>query len=277
MWNSALPYLVPLALTLVLAGAIRLAGGPERGARTAGVAVMVGFLAAWGFFLRPGWLPTDDFSRIGHIGFGAALVGFVLDVIAPRRFWALGAGIIVILVSVLASIEGGLTLSAPVTVQWAAGVGVLTAVALLTVARLDAARDRGMTTPVLLVVMALGLSFMARVAGEPGLATTGLILASAIAAHSILRGAAGLAVGDSIALGAGTTLLAMAWALAQSRPEVRPALVLVPFVFFAEGTARRVPLPNARVSAALYPLILAGLAALPLALAVVIAYVTARP
>ena len=39
--KSALMYLVPFALTLALAGAIRFFGGAERGARAAGVAVGV--------------------------------------------------------------------------------------------------------------------------------------------------------------------------------------------------------------------------------------------
>ena len=51
--------------------------------------------------------------------------------------------------------------------------------------------------------------------------------------------------------------------------------MLLPLILFADGTARRVPLPKARISAILYPLILAGIAALPLALAVLVAYVTA--
>jgi acyl-CoA synthetase (AMP-forming)/AMP-acid ligase II len=39
------------------------------------------------------------------------------------------------------------------------------------------------------------------------------------------------------------------------------------------GTAKRVPLPEARISTLLYPLVLTAVAALPLTLAVVLAYV----
>ncbi len=281
MLKSALMYLAPFVLTLVLAGAIRVLGGPERGARAAGVAVMLGFVLSWGFFLRPGWVQAGYFSRIGHIAFGAGLVGLALDLISAKRYWAALAAAIVILVSTWASVTGGLSLpgslSVPLTGGLALTVGGLAVVAFLIIARLDAARGRGATAPILLGIAALGVSFMARVAGAPDLAATGLMLALAVAGYAVLQGAVALPVGDSIVLGAGATLLALAWALAQDKPEIRLALLLVLLIFFAEGTAKRVPLPEARISAILYPLVLAGVAALPCTLAVLIAYVMAHP
>lgn len=277
MLKFALMYLAPFVLTLVLAGAIRVFGGPERGARAAGVAVMLGFILSWGFFLRPGWVPAGDFSRIGHIAFGAALVGMALDLVAAKRYWAALAAAVVILVSTWASVTGALSLSVPLTGGRAITVGGLAVVAFLIVARLDAARGRGVTAPILLGIAALGMSFMARVAEAPDLAATGLMLALALAGYAVLQGAVALPVGDSIVLGAGGTLLALAWALAQGKPEVGLALLLVLLIFFAEGTAKRVPLPEARISAILYPLVLAGMAALPCALAVLIAYIMAHP
>lgn len=267
-------YVAPFALTLVIAGGIRALGGAERGVRAAGGAVVLSFLISWGFFLRPEWLPADDITRIGHIALGAALVGLGLDLISPRRFWAAAAAAIVLLVSTWASVRGGLSL--PLGVGWAAGVAALTAGAFLMIARLDAARAHGATALILLAATALGLAAIARVAGEPRLASTGLILVSSVLAYTVMQWAMAVAVGDSIILGAGAALLALAWALAEAQPWVRPAMIFLPLIFFAEGTAKRVPLPAARISSVLYPLVLAGLAALPLALAVVIAYVMAE-
>ena len=65
-------------------------------------------------------------------------------------------------------------------------------------------------------------------------------------------------------------------ALAERSPEAMLALLLLPLILFAEGTAERVPLPKARISAILYPLVLAGVAALPAALAVLVTYVMAH-
>ena len=57
---------------------------------------------------------------------------------------------------------------------------------------------------------------------------------------------------------------------------VLAGLVILTLMLFAEGTARRVRLPKARISVLLYPLILAGIAALPLALAALVTFIGAR-
>ena len=273
MLKSVLVYLVPLAITPVLAGLIRIFGGAERGARAAGVAVPMGFIVAWGIFLRPGWLPTDDFSRIGHIAFGAALVGLALDLLAASRLVSAMAAGVVILASAWASVNGGLFPHPPVSLYLLASAGALAVLAFLIVARLDAARARGLTTLVLIAAAALGIAVMAKIVGEPRLALAGAMLAVALIAYAALQGVVSLPVGASVSLGAGSALLALAWALAHGSSDARPALILVPLIFFAEGTARRVPLPAARISAILYPLVLAIVAALPLALAALVAYV----
>ena len=276
MLESILILIAPFVLTLALAGAIRAFGGPERGARAANVAVMLSFIVSWGFVLKPGWFPADDFGRIGHIALGGALVGLALDLLAPKRLWAAAAAAVVILVSTWASVTGALALAGPLTLGVAATVGILSAVAFLIVARLDAARATGVTSLVLIAMAGLGLALIARVTDAPALASTGLMLALAVAGFAVLQSLITLPVGDGVILGAGTTLLAIAWALAQAQPETRPALVMIPLILFAEGTALRVPLPKARISALLCPLVLAGIAALPLALAVLVAYVLAQ-
>ena len=175
-----------------------------------------------------------------------------------------------------ASVTGALALAGPLTLGVAATVGILSAVAFLIVARLDAARATGVTSLVLIAMAGLGLALIARVTDAPAVASTGLMLALAVAGFAVLQSLITLPVGDGVILGAGTTLLAIAWALAQAQPETRPALVMIPLILFAEGTALRVPLPKARISALLCPLVLAGIAALPLALAVLVAYVLAQ-
>jgi hypothetical protein len=276
MLKSILIFAAPFILSLVIAGAIRAFGGAERGARAANVAVMIAFIACWGFFLRPGWVPMDDFSRIGHIAFWTAFVGLALDLLSPNRLLAAGAAAIVILVSTWASATGALAISEPLTLSLALTVAVLAAAAFLVIVRLDVSRLRGITLLVLIATAALALSFISRVVASPDLAATGVILALSVAGFAVLQGVALVPVGDSVILGGGATMLALVWALAQTHPEIRLALALIPLILFAEGTARRVPLPKARISAYLYPLVLVGIAALPLALAVLVAYVLAK-
>ncbi|MHB1207854.1 MAG: hypothetical protein ACYCZX_19980, partial [Rhodospirillaceae bacterium] len=103
--------ILPFALTLVLAGAARLGLGPERGPRFAGGAVIGGFLIAWVITWRPGWMPADPFTRIGHIALGALLMGLVVDAFIStsgkgRRFASIIAAVGVVAVSVVASVTG---------------------------------------------------------------------------------------------------------------------------------------------------------------------------
>ncbi len=274
MANSALVYLVPLLLTPVIAGAIRMFGGPERGARAAGVAVTFVFAVAWVLIVRPAWAPVDDISRIGHIGLGASVLGLLLDLIGARRFLIAVATAGTVLVCAWGSYTD--TLALPTLDGPLSPVAVLAAVAFVILMRLDTVKSEGMSTLILLAMAALGISFMAQVVEDATLATSALLLALAVLGYTLPQSIAALPVGSSIILGGGSILLAVTWALAHNHPETRFALLLVPMIFFAEGTAKRVPLPEARISTLLYPLLLAVLAALPLVLAVLVTYATAN-
>ena len=268
-------YLIPAVLTPLLAVAMRIGAGEERGARIANVAVMISFLFSWAVVVKAPWTPVDDFARIGHIAIGATVLGFALDFLTPKRLVAaIFAGIFVI-GAVWSSVTDQLMPFVP-TWDVAVLVAILVVVAFLVLARLDSMRARDVTAPVLITVAALSIAFMALIAGATGIFTGALVLALAVVAYAVLQTAVTLPIGDALVLGAGSTLLALAWALGHGFPDVRLPLLLVPLVFFAEGTARRIPLPKARISTILYPLVLAGMAALPCALAVLIAYAMVR-
>jgi hypothetical protein len=268
---------LPIFFTVAATGAIRAAAGPDRGARLSGAAVAIGFLAAWGFLLSPGWLPTSAFERIGHIVGGAALTGVVLDFLCPKRFWAAMAAGVVIIVSTWASLNNGLTSSETLTVTSAAALLALATLAFFFVARLDRMREQRAVSFVTVCMVALALAAHAAITGDGDLAVTALLLALAVGAFAVFQLIVPLLLGDSIILGAGAGLLAIAWALAERDPSARIGLILVPLILFAEGTARRIPLPAARVSTILYPLTLAGVAALPLGLGALITFVMYGP
>ncbi len=249
--------------------------GAERGARLASGAVMIGFLFSWVVVVKAPWMPVGDVARIGHIAFGATVLGLALDLMAPKRWLAALFAGGVVLVSAWGSVTGRMAVFVP-SLSDGALVLVLAAVAFLILARLDAVRTRGVTPLVLLTVAALGVSAMAVLAGEARIASGALVLALAVAGFAGLRAFVALPVGDTLMLGGGVTLLALAWALGQGMPQTRLALLLIPLVFFAESTAQRVPLPKARISTILYPLVLTGVAALPCALAILVTYVTMR-
>lgn len=276
MLKSALIHIVPFALALVWAGAMRIFGGPERAARGAGIGVMLAFAVSWVVFVKPAWVPVNDMTRIGHIALGAAVAGLALDLLTPKRFWAAAVAALFIAGSAWGSVTGKLDLPSASNLGLLAPAAALAVIGFLGLARLDVLRAQGLTATLLLTVSAAGIAVMAAVVADGRLAATGAILALALLGYVTAQALFKVPVGDSIVLGAGGTLLAMTWALGHMHPAARLALLLMPLIFFAEGTAKRVPLPQARISALLYPLILVALAALPVALAVLVVYVTVR-
>jgi hypothetical protein len=277
MLNAVIFFLLPFGLTLALASGIRLAGGPERGARLAGIAVAAGFLIAWGIILRPGWLAEEPISRTGHIAAGAALLGLALDFFAAKRLWAAAVAGFVVLVETWASLNSGFW--PPLTFTWLTAVTLITlsVIAFFVLARLDAMATRGLSALIVLTMLAVGVGVIALIAGDEGVARSVFLLALAVAGYIAANAFVTLPAGDAVILGAGCALLAFAWALTQRNADtgVLLGLVLLPLMLFAEGTARRVPLPKARISVFLYPLILAGVAALPLALAALVTFAVA--
>ena len=266
--------ILPFALTLVFTGAIRLGLGAERGARLAGGAVVGGFLLAWAIVWRPGWMPAEPFARIGHIALGALLMGLVLDAFIRRKFATIIGAVLVVAVSAMASVTGTLRPRLPLSGDDLLLTGLLVILALAALARLDRLRSDTTVVLVITAMVALAVSAVGAMAHDLPLSVTALMLALSLAAYGLMAALIPLPVGDSIVLGAGATVLAIIWALAATHPAARPALVLLPLILFADGTARRVPLPKARISGLLFPLVLTGVAALPLVLAVLVAYVT---
>lgn len=265
---------LPFALTLVFTGAIRLGLGPERGARLAGGAVVGGFLIAWAIVWRPGWMPAEPFARIGHIALGALLIGLLVDAVIRRKFATIIGAVLVVAVSAVASVTGTLRPRWPLSGDDLLLTGLLVVLALAALARLDRLRSDTTVVLVITAMVALAVSVVGAMAHDLPLSVTALMLALSLAAYGLMAVLIPLPVGDSIVLGAGTTVLAITWVLAATHPAARPALALLPLILFADGTARRVPLPKARISGLLFPLVLLGVAALPLILAVLVAYVT---
>lgn len=268
--NTLLLILLPFGLALALACGVRLALGPERGARMAGIAAVVAFLVTWGIVLRPGWFAFNPVGRIGHVAVGAALTALVLDFLAAKRWCAYVAMAIVVLVSCWASINHGLW--PPQAFTWMKGVALaaLAVGAFLVLLRLDALAPRELTAPITLAMLCFGLSAVAGVARDTPMAATALALAMAVTGYMVAVILVGLGPSRGLVLGAGATMLAITWAFVDRNPNVALGLIVLPLTLFAEGTAQRVPLPKAGITKILYPVVLAVACALPVVIAVLI-------
>jgi hypothetical protein len=271
--NTAVTLLLPPALTIVLAFALQVFA-KERAQRVALLPVALSILGCWAFIVEPGWIPVTDVRRVVHIAVGAALLGLALDALKPHRVITgiLVAGFLV--GSAFASVTGIVVPKAPISAADGVMTGALALVALFALVRFDAMRERALSLTVLLTVVAIGLAVLAAIAGNETLRDLAVVLAAALAGYFLFVAFTGVPASDGLVLISAAPMMAMIWALARNYPDMRLALLCLPLVLFAETTALRIPLPAARISALLYPLILAGLVGLPLVLAALIAFVT---
>ena len=268
--------LLPPAFTFALAVALRLFA-KEKAERVALLPIAVSVLVGWILIVRPGWMPVDDLRRVVHIGIGAALLGLALDAVRPHRFITVVLVALFLLGCAFASVTGALTPSGSISGRDALLTAALAGAAFFTSVRLDAMRERSSSLMILLTLVAVGISVLGSIAHDEVLTGLALVLAVSLAGYLIFIMITGSPVSDGVILVAGAPLLAIIWALGQRHPDMRLALLCLSLVLFAEATAQRVPLPAARISALLYPVILAGLVSLPLVLAALISFVTSRP
>jgi hypothetical protein len=274
--NTALLLLLPPTLTLALAFGLRLLVRQYE-ARVALVPLAAGLLISWVVAVRPGWMPVDDVNRVVHITVGAFLLGLLLDALQPRRLvTAVLAGGFV-LGCAFACVTGRLFPAGGISLSEGLWTGGLAAAAFLVLARFDAMRERALSLMLVLTLLAAGLAVLAAIAQDASLAGLSLVLAAALAGYALFVAVMGGQASDGIVLVTASPLLAIVWALAQGHPDLRLALGVLPLVLFAEATALKVPLPRARISAWIYPLILAFFVSLPLTLAALIAFVTSVP
>jgi len=281
MVASAGVYAVPLVMTLGAGGLIQWIAARERAAQFLGLALPLGFLLGWAVAVGPGWRAFDAFGRIGHIVFGAALLGFALDFWRPRHVFTITLLAIFIAGSSWAEANNGLWPDGNLGVMVFARCAVSIVLAGVLAWRID--RLRVLEIPkgnpaanptaaalIVLLMMAAALGAVAAAADEARLAATGAVLALAIAGYLpwAWHGERTLPLAALCPIGAG--LFALIWAMVTTGPVLAPGIALAALILFADGTARRVPLPRARVSGLLYLLILGGIALLPLLLAVAV-------
>jgi len=263
---------VPLACALVVAGLLRLAGGPRRGAMLASASIGIGFLVAYVVISGvPRFPPVASSQKLAYVAAGGLLLGVVLAFVRLPRpaHWAAVIAGVAASVSWLAAPRLG-SPDAAFLVTMATVVGGC-AVATL---RLAAARERDVDAPVMLLVACLALApvaffgaaaSVAQLAGALAAATGGYLLWN----WPVVRFPFG-AIGT---YGAGAALTAMVSVLAlyTTRTSLL-ALALVLPVFFADSVARRVPLPGGTTERFLRPMVVAGIALVPLAAAVGVGY-----
>lgn len=276
--------LLPLVVAVAVAGMIRLAGGPGRGAVLADAAIGLGVLAVFvAVFHAVPFLDPVSNRAIGEVAVMGLVLGAALALKRPSP-----------------ELQRMIALAAPAAILfWLGGLRLLhqpwrelLVTALLALggsavfARLDRARGRGMDPLVLLLVASVGLAGTAFFAGSASLAQLAGGIAAATGGFLVWNwpvarwhfGPMGLLAGGGAFFAVAATL-----ALRMPQPPLW-SLALLVAVFFAEPLAARLRRgwPSggrgtvALLSRALAPLVLGLVAALPAFGAFAIAYLTTR-
>jgi hypothetical protein len=271
--GSLLPYFIPFGVALAIGGVLRLAAGPNYGARLAGLGILFGFAAAWNWLLLTPWVPHDPLSRVIHIAIGGFLFGLVLDFVQPRRSITSIVVAIYTLGSVWATISGALLGPPPEEVGGWLRLVIYLLMWFGLFWRFTALRLEGPSVLIFSVMLALGLALVAQMSGEGAIAAAAYCLVAAVAGHLILTWVLALAVSQAVILGCGGTVLALAMALADPFAEASIiALFCLFLVPFADGTTKRLPLGPVALRPALYPLALMVVCLMPVGLSAVIAF-----
>lgn len=268
-------YAAIFLVTAGLTGLIWRLAGAERAPRFIGLAFPAAFLFAWAVLVAPGWRAYDALGRLGHIVFGATIVGFIFDYLRPPR--PLAIALLALFIAGVAWTEAtGALFARPGTT----GVIIFIALALLGAAlawRVDRMVEvevpvgtPGPTALILLIVTAFALAAVGYVSRQPSFGTTGMVLALTVAGFFPWVWMTGSTLPAAMLCPAAAGLFALAWGIADGTTAALAGVGLAVLALFADGTAKRVPLPKAGVTAFLHPLLVAGMALLPLALAVAV-------
>lgn len=273
MTGQLLPYFIPFGAALACGGVLRLAAGPERGARVAGLSVFVGFAAAWQWLLLAPWTPMDGLSRVIHIALGGFLFGLALDLIQPSRRWFILITAGFALGSVWSAVTGALLGPPPDEIGVWVRLALYLAGWFTLIFRFNSLRTEGPSVLAIGVMLAIGLGLVGQMSGEGAIAAAAYCLAAAMAGYLILAWSLAIPLGYGVILGGGGALMGLAMALADPFSQASSiALVFLILVPFADGTAKRLPLGPEALRTAVYPVALMGVAALPVALSAVLAF-----
>lgn len=261
----------PLLFSAVLTGAIRFAGRVGAGRRAAGASVAIAFVWLCALLLGlPEFPPAADGSAIVYAVAAGLLIGAAFDLADGHTptvdvaAWAIGIGFPVAASWWLAGapplVDTG---AAPLT------NATLTAVAwLIAELRLRRLAEDSRIGTVMLAMAALGLGSVAWIAGAEVERGLGIGLAAAFAGFLVWNWPrARFAFGYALMLGGGAALFATAQRLATGPGTLAPALILLMFVFFADSVSWRFRRGSDAAWRVLHPLVIAGLALLPVILA----------
>ena len=170
---------LPLLIALALAGFIRVIGGPERGPRLMGVAVVAGLLFALALSAGVPRPPPSPAQKIFYLVILGAVVGFALDMagrpVRPQETLRVILPGLALLWLAWGQLVAGVALAelATLAALWGGGT--------LVFARLERAEAQagGLSAAIMLIAAALGVAGIASLASSSAVALSAVALAAA--------------------------------------------------------------------------------------------------
>jgi hypothetical protein len=264
--------LVPLAAAFAWVGLVRFVLRGESRALLAGAAVGLAFLVAHALIVGlPPLPPRASGHKVFYLAAAGLVVGLGLDLASPRR--AVADAVCAAFAVVAVAWLGWPRLAAGVDAVGAARLLLVAAAAAFVLVRLHRLTGTDPSPVVMLLVTAVAAAAVA-VLGRSASIGQGMGAIAAAAGGVMLWNwpRARDRSGGALVLGGGGALVALAAQSALYTPAPVAALLLALPLFFADRLAGRLHPSAGGGSDALATLIVAGLAALPAAVAVAIAY-----
>lgn len=264
---------VPFLAAFVAAALMRGVFGVRLGGAFAGLAVVIGFLAAYGVIMGvPPALPRSANQKLPYIALASLLLGVVGEAVAPMRrlsgLMVFAAGAAAVLWLGERTLLTGIS-SALFPLALAAAGGFV----LWRLHRVGADNTRRMDASAVLLVTAFAAAMLGLHGASASVTQLGFALAAALGGFFLINWPTpNCDAGPALTLGAGVPLLSLV-ALLALFTDVHPlSLALLAVAVLAGEAAQRLPLPHGSFGVALSPLLAAAIAAVPAAAGV---YLTA--
>lgn len=266
--------MLPLALSLVLTGVLRLAGGSRVGPHLAALSVVIAFLVSCA--LISGVPPFPPRASTGKVFYVALLGGAAGLTLQALRDASLPARVVCLAAPLLIAAWLGWPLTRSVGgVAWlmlAGGAGW----GMVALWRLNSEQGRGVVPAVLLLAGALAIAGIAWFGATLSAVLYAAALAAALGGYLLWNWpTARFPAAEVVTLGAGITLAGVVTLLVFYTTASRLALALALGVFLAAPLARRVAGRQLRGRGALEPVIVALVAAPVVLAAVAVAWIVA--
>jgi hypothetical protein len=266
---------VPFLAAFVAAALMRGIFGVRLGGAFAGLAAVIGFLAAYGVIMGvPPAFPRSANQKLPYIAGAALLLGVVGEAIVPLRrvsgllVFAAGAAAVLWL--------GERTLLASVTsAVFPLGLALAGGFVLWRLHRIGAESERRMDASAVMLVTAIAAAMLGLHGASNAVTQLGFALAAALGGFFLINWPTpNCDAGPALTLGAGVPLLSLV-ALLALFTDIHPlSLALLAVAVLAGEAAQRLPVPHGPFGIALSPLLAAAIAAVPAAAAVYLTAVT---